>query len=381
MLGKNRMNFNYKCIECRKCEENCSIFIATGKYGPLEKLKIIEDLHNDKKINDEQIHTIFNCTKCEACQNSCPQEISLIELFDWARHKIKITYGLRNEKQFYLIQNILTSGNPFGSKEPRLKGIPSGIAEDKIDHDLEPLKSKTLLHLGCMLGYRLHSMRDDVLEIFNLLNIDYTLLEYENCCGYFVWNTGDHETAREIMQKNTQDFEKYDKVICACAGCYTFYKEHYPNKEKFYHCIELIDDVLMKLKKEGMLDSKKLNEKRTKSLVFHDSCHLTRPHNIIEAPRRTLNAIGLNFQDLPRSGAEGLCCGADGGMRIINPELAVSIGRDRVKEAKKMKSDVIITLCPFCIFNFRDAVSEEKVIEVESLYHYVRNYLELHLKK
>ena len=116
------MDFNYECIECRKCEENCSIFIATGKYSPLEKLKIINDLQSDKKINDEKIQVIFNCTKCEACQNSCPQEIPLIEIYDWARHKIQSSYGLRNEKQQYLIQNILHTGNPFGHKESRLEG-------------------------------------------------------------------------------------------------------------------------------------------------------------------------------------------------------------------------------------------------------------------
>jgi len=375
------MEFNYQCIECRKCEENCSIFIATRKYGPIEKLKIIDEIRNDVEINDEKIQTIFNCTKCEACQHVCPQEIPLIELYDWARHEIKTKYGLRNKKQLHLIQNIVNSGNPFGSEESRLKGAPLELVKNKIDKQIKSSKSKILLHLGCMLGYRLNSMRDDVLKIFNILDINYKLLENENCCGYFVWNTGDHETAKKIIKQNSEDFKHYDKIICACAGCYTFFKEYYPEKEKFYHGIEIIDDRMMKLKEEGQLNSKIINNTPNKSMVFHDSCHLTRPHNIVDPPRRILKSMGVDFRDYSHSGVNGLCCGADGGMRIINPELAVKIGSDRVKEAENMNSDKIITLCPFCIFNFRDATFEEAMVGVESLYHYILICLELNLIK
>ncbi len=116
-------------------------------------------------------------------------------------------------------------------------------------------------------------------------------------------------------------------------------------------------------------------------MIFHDSCHLTRPHNIIIPPRRLLHLIGCTFKEYPHYGKNGLCCGADGGLRIVNPELAGKIGLDRVKEAKDMGSDIIITLYPFCIFNFRDATLEEDKIEVHSLYYYIREYLELNLKE
>ena len=46
-----------------------------------------------------------------------------------------------------------------------------------------------------------------------------------------------------------------------------------------------------------------------------------------------------------------------------------------------MESDIIITLCPFCIFNFRDAAKEVDKIEVESLYYYIRKYLEVNLQE
>ena len=344
-------------------------------------MKIIDDLHNDKKINTEQLQAIFNYTKSEACQNNCPQEIPLIKLYDWARHKIQTNHRLRNDKQYYLIQNIVNTDNPFGHEKSRLEGVFLELLKAKIDNEFEPLKTKILLHIGCMLGYRLNSMRDDKIKIFNLLDIDYALLKDENCCGYFIWNTGDHKTAKELIDKNSQDFDKFDKVICACTGCYTFFKEYYPDSEKFYHSIEIIEEPLIRAENEGRLHSNQLVETISKSMIFHDSCPLTRPHNIIIPPRRLLHLIGCTFKEYPHYGKNGLCCGADGGLRIVNPELAVKIGLDRVKEAKDMGSDIIITLCPFCIFNFRDATLEEDKIEVHSLYYYIREYLELNLKE
>lgn len=375
------MDTNYNCIECRKCEENCSIFIATGKDGPIEKLKILDLLRNDVEITDDQIQTVFNCTKCEACQNSCPQEIPLIKLYDWARHEIHAKYGLRNPKQSILIQNIVNTGNPFGHEDSRLEGVSREFLKEKMEYEFKKSETRTLLHLGCMLGYRLHSMRDDVLAIFNLLNIDYTLLRDEQCCGYFVWNTGDHETAEEIIEQNAKVFDQYDKIICACAGCYTFFKENYPNNEKFHHCIQIIDEELKKLQDNGNLISNKNEEFSKKSIVFHDSCHLTRPHGVVEPPRRTLKTMEIDFKNYPHAGMDNLCCGADGGLRIVNPKLAVKIGRDRVNEAIELDCDTILTLCPFCIFNFRDAASEEEIVDVESLYHYIKDFLELNLKR
>ena len=116
-------------------------------------------------------------------------------------------------------------------------------------------------------------------------------------------------------------------------------------------------------------------------MVFHDSCHLTRPHNVIDPPRRVLHLIGGNYKEFSHFGKDGLCCGADGGLRIVNPELAIKIGLDRVNEAKNIGSDIIIKLYPFCIFNFRVAAKEVERIEVKSLYYYIRDYLEVNVRE
>lgn len=278
-------------------------------------------------------------------------------------------YGPRNNKQKHIIKNIIETGNPFGETGSRLENVPEALVlyESGKKHDDE----RKLLHLGCMLGYRLNSMRDDVIYILNKLNVDYEMREDEACCGYFIWNTGERDALKDIITQNDSIFSQYDKIICACAGCYTFFKQEYPHSEKFIHVIEILDEELDKLDNNTLKDlQEKFNS--VKKISFHDSCHLTRPHGIVDPPRNILEILGYNFEEFDMAGSDGVCCGADGGMRIVNPELAIKIGKKRVEEAKNI-SDELLTLCPFCIFNFIEASQGD--LAVGSLYHEIVRFL------
>ncbi|MBD3350937.1 MAG: hypothetical protein GF364_05570 [Candidatus Lokiarchaeota archaeon] len=332
--------------------------------------KVIHD-SEDITINDEEIKNIFNCTKCEACQTVCSQGLPLIEMFDWTRSKINEKYGFRNKKQEYLVKNIIETGNPFAEKSSRLASVPDEIKRAKI-FDKKTNNGKVLVHLGCMLAYRLKDMRNDVLKILELLDIDYVLLEDEECCGYFIWNTGDHKSAEKVIRKNEKKFKPFSKIICACAGCFTFFKSNYKENIKFEHFIETIYHRFIEIEERNEIKIQK-EAKLQKPVIFHDSCHLTRPHGIIDEPRIIMNKMGLKLTEFSMSKDKGLCCGADGGMRIVNPKLSLEITKDRTKEAAT-KSKKLYTLCPFCIYNFYEA--KQQGLEIGSLYQTIRVFLE-----
>jgi len=198
-------------------------------------------------------------------------------------------------------------------------------------------------------------MGKSLINVLNKLKVDYTLSPDEFCCGYFIFNTGDHDSANKVIEKNKQYFSQYDTIITACAGCYTFIKQNYGLEVPIKHVIEVIDEKL----KTSDLDLSKLEDKE---IIFHDSCHLTRPHGIIKPPRDVLTSLGFKLKEFDRSKDKGICCGADGGMKIINPEFSREIGTFRLKDAKK-KADIVLTLCPFCMHNFKDC-SESNGIDI-----------------
>ncbi|MHA1311245.1 MAG: (Fe-S)-binding protein [Candidatus Helarchaeota archaeon] len=352
-----------KCSLCKLCEDYCSIYLSTKKYAPYEKLFVAKQVLTESQ-KPEDWKTIFLCTKCEACEFVCPEEIPISKIIDEARKICVEKWGTQFPRQDLLIENIFRTGNPFGEDKPRLAWLDEPINKH----------SKTLLHLGCMISYRYSDIGKNIIKTLKKLNIDFTISPNERCCGYFVYNTGNHKRAFEIIKRNKKDMEKYDHIITACAGCTIFIKQFYGLKKDIRHVIEIVYEKLKNKKLEFVNPDKKV-------AIFHDSCHISRPFNIISQPRAILNLLGYSrdnekLKEYNLSGKNGLCCGADGGMRIIDKQLAIEIGKDKVKEAKE-KADILFTLCPFCINNFVEAANELDVnLEILDIFEELVKYLD-----
>jgi len=335
-----------KCTDCKACEDVCSIFQAIKKYPPYDKLRAVQQLLQSLESGKpENWEAVFLCTKCEACDECCPEDIPITHLIDLGRCFCVEKWGIQYPRQSVITENIRKHGNPFGHQEGRTAWLGE-----------LPHSSDTLVHIGCMMSYPLSSMGKSIINILKKLKIDFTISPNERCCGYFVFNSGNHKVAQEIISQNMKVFKQYKQIITLCCGCYTFIKEHYPLKIPITHVIEVIFEKVQNLKiNEGYQGER---------IIFQDSCHIARPHGITDPPRTLIKKMGFElFEfDLPT------CCGADGGMRIINPEVAQKAGKLRLLEAKE-KSAHLTTLCPFCIAHFRDVADKQNIeIKITSLF-------------
>ena len=60
-----------------------------------------------------------------------------------------------------------------------------------------------------------------------------------------------------------------------------------------------------------------------------------------------------------------LCCGAGANAQLNFPELSAATASERVTEANTTGADALVTACPWCEANFKNAVDENgKGIEV-----------------
>jgi Fe-S oxidoreductase len=57
---------------------------------------------------------------------------------------------------------------------------------------------------------------------------------------------------------------------------------------------------------------------------------------------------------MKRAREENYCCGAGGGVKILEPENAMAIGQERAKDFMKTGSEVLATSCPHCKSQFLD---------------------------
>lgn len=89
------------------------------------------------------------------------------------------------------------------------------------------------------------------------------------------------------------------------------------------------------------------------TVTIHDPCHLARDLGIIEEPRSILQAVeGIDIKEVePAHGRWTGCCGAP--LEVLLPQIRGLVAQRRLEELKGTGAELILTLCPFCYFNFR----------------------------
>jgi Fe-S oxidoreductase len=80
---------------------------------------------------------------------------------------------------------------------------------------------------------------------------------------------------------------------------------------------------------------------------------------VYDIPRNILKSIpGLKFAEMHRIRSYAWCCGAGGGVKEAYPDFAIWTARERIKEAKSIGAEAIVSACPTCSQNFKDALKE-----------------------
>ena len=106
------------------------------------------------------------------------------------------------------------------------------------------------------------------------------------------------------------------------------------------------------------------NGKETKVLgqmIVHDPPKKFRrgANGVYDIPRDIIKSIpGLNLVEMYRIRAWGWCCGSGGGVKEAYPDFAIWTARERLKEAKVVGAEAIVSACPSCNQIFKDAIKE-----------------------
>ena len=83
-------------------------------------------------------------------------------------------------------------------------------------------------------------------------------------------------------------------------------------------------------------------------VTYHDPCHLSRAAGVYDDPREIIKAIpGVELVEMETNREAAMCCGAGGGLRSYDPDLAKKMAADRVKSAVDIDAEIIATACPF----------------------------------
>lgn len=373
------------CGRCNSCKyiyrdyrNSCSAFMKFyfEPYTSGGKIWMAHDLALGKyDWSPSIVQKVFSCTLCGNCTIQCQQEAGkhALDIFEALREEaVERGLGPLAAHRLFL-ENVEKVNNPYGDpKEDRFKGVPEKYFISDAD---------VIYYVGCTSAYREKQLLNSVIPILDKLNVKFTLLKDEVCCGSPLLTTGQFKAARRVAEHNVNliNTTSGQTVIASCAGCLRTLKKQYERKyglkiqKEVLHVSEFLARKLKSLKKLYQGGKKPL-EKAT----YHDPCHIGRHIGIFEEPRKVLKSIpGIEFVEMGRNRDNAWCCGAGAGVKSGFKEWALEISEERIKEAEETGAKYLVSTCPFCERNLRDATENMKSsIEVIDLCQLVLKKLE-----
>lgn len=328
-----------KCILCGICAEACPFYLVTNnlKYGAMAKVEAAQKLFRGESLDEEDLKTIFMCTRCDYCHHFCPYGVEISVVVQGARAELR-KKNMVPEKYKTIAQSIIDFGSPMAApREKWLYYLPQGFKAKE--------KAKYLYFPGCWAAIRLPETAKASMELLMKAGIDFTTLNgREWCCGLFLIDTGLIEEAAKLAEKNTLLFEStsVEYVIAECPSCFDVFKNVYPKlfRKPSYEVIH-ISQLLSKLLNEGILEVKSNN----KRIIYKDPCPLARRLNVLEEPRLIINKVA-KLLEYDKSGWEALCCGAPAGVKPIFPEIANKLAEVLINESNDKNADIAVG----CVF-------------------------------
>ncbi len=369
----------YACSTCGTCRDFLKLCVPCcpplemfqlESYSPSGRLLLARGVKEEAlTLADEDTrHRLYTCTGCRACEQQCGV-YHHEHIFDTiqATRTEAITQGFLNPPYMLMVDGLKRNDNVFNKPKAERGAWAKGVKVKNATRD----KADTLYHAGCMLSCdpELGGVPRSAVTLLQRAGVDVGIMDKEEtCCGGRAYDIG---YLGEFLKYAQHCIETYNamgvsKVVTSCSDGYATFKTLYPKvniKMKFevLHLVEYLDQLI----KGGKLRFGKAVHRK---VTYHDPCRLGRhiSPGIFEAPRDILRSIpGIELVEMERIKQNSWCCGAGSGVKEACPELATWTAMERLKEAMATGADALITACPWCERNFKDAIQEsEAKIEV-----------------
>ncbi len=390
-LSWKRVLDSYACVQCNRCQDVCPANFYGRPLSPsaleVNKRYLIKEAtfgsHPDRlllPLTETVIsaEAVWSCTTCHACVSICPVgNEPMADIIDIRRRLLidgaEIDSGVQNA-----LQSLATNGN-WMSKGKRLRGRWAKEMEFPVKNATEePVEHLWFVGDTASFDERVIPNTKMVARIFNQAGLDFGIMyQSESNAGNDVRRVGEEGLFEQLVEQNIEAFGKaqFKQIVTTDPHSFNTLKNEYPQFGGKFD-VKHYTAVLAKLFEEGKLTVK--NPLSGYKVTYHDPCYLGRYNGGFSAPRRILQMLGVEFNEMPRNCENSFCCGAGGGqiwMGKVAP--GERPAENRIKEAlttfEKSTSDkkqLFIVTCPKDMIMYSDAVKttgNEGKIEVRDL--------------
>jgi Fe-S oxidoreductase len=381
----------FTCTECGRCREVCPTHL-TGK--PLSPKGFMVDMRNALYADADALlesdagrgdgsaekllaartpliggwideETIWACTTCRYCEHACPVGITYVDkITDLRRHLVLEKSEFPKEAQT-AFNGMERQGNPWNlaasDRDAWTKELPFPVltmaeaAGGKVAGGVD-----VLFWVGCAGSYEERGKRVSraLAKLLHEAGVTFAILgKEETCTGDAARRLGNEYLFQTLAQQNVERMKGYGvtKIVTNCPHCLNTLANEYPD---FGGTFEVVHgtELVARLVAEGRVT---LAHGAPRTMSFHDPCYLGRHNGVYDAPRELLNAIpGVTLRELPRSGENGMCCGAGGGRMWLDETIGARVNQARFAEIEENGTDAVGVSCPFCMVMLGNAKTE-----------------------
>jgi glycolate oxidase iron-sulfur subunit len=387
------------CVHCGLCLSACPTYLETGNENdsPRGRIYLMRALQSGRApLNDVAVRHIDLCLGCRACEVACPSGVQYGELLEGAREHIEKQYR-RSPFQKFLRRVAIEKVFPF-SKRMKLALLPAKIIRALHAESLLPKFAREALSLvpataregnwpeispatgaakkgrvgfirGCVMNVLFGQTNEASVQLLNEAGYEVVTPPDQVCCGALYAHGGNLDEARTCARRNIEAFEKHglDAIVINAAGCGSTLKEygHLLRDDPAWANRGTAFSAKVKDLTE-VIEKSKVQSPRSKTVTYHDACHLAHAQRITKQPRDLLKAVaGNNFVELPES---DVCCGSAGSYNLTEPEMAERLQRRKVENILKTGAQVVVTTNPGCILQIRAGLKKAGADHVEVLH-------------
>ncbi|WP_447956717.1 (Fe-S)-binding protein [Vreelandella sp. EE7] len=368
------------CVQCGRCEAACPAF-AAGQ--PLNPKKLIQDMvvgmaggsdghyygspYPGKSVGEHQgdpfgpivaregtalvdPETLWSCTTCRACVEECPMMIEHVDAIVDMRRFLTLEHGNTPNKGAEVLDNLIATDNPGGFD-------PDSRLYWAADLNLPLMADKGEAEVLLWLGDGVFDMRNQrtlraFISVLRAAGVDFAVLgNEERDSGDVARRLGDEATFQTLARRNIQTMSRYrfSRIVTCDPHSFHVLKNEYgelgtadaPARYHVQHHSTFISELV---------SANKLTFKAWKggSVTYHDPCYLGRYNGEYEAPRDVLKALGIEVQEMARSGYRSRCCGGGGGAPITDIPGKQRIPDMRMEDVRETGADLVAVGCPQC---------------------------------
>jgi Fe-S oxidoreductase len=363
------------CVECGRCEAACPAY-AAGL--PLNPKKLIQDLnaansgavasdagyrgnpHPGRPLDAARggrerplvgaaamLHpdTLWACTTCRACVHECPMMIEHVDAVIDLRRFLTLQQGSTPGKAPEALAELHATDNPGGKD-------PTSRLDWAVDLRLPILAEVGACDVLLWLGDGAFEVRHQrtlraLVRLLRKAGVDFAVLGSEELdTGDIARRLGDEATFQDLARRNIETLRRYrfSRIVTTDPHALNCLRNEYPafagNYQIIHHTTFLVDLLAT--------DRLRVVHNQTTCVTYHDPCYLGRYNGELEAPRRLLDAIGVERREMARSGVRAMCCGGGGGAPLTDVVGQRRIADVRMDQARTTAAEIVAVACPNC---------------------------------